>query len=77
MSGHGALKTAPRGYAKDHPRIELLRYKGVIAWKDWPAAAWMGTKKAKDRVTEVLRIAAPLNDWLAKNVGPSTAPMGR
>ena len=22
------LKTAPRGYAKDHPRVELLRMKG-------------------------------------------------
>jgi uncharacterized protein (TIGR02453 family) len=77
VSGHGALKTAPRGYAKDHPRIELLRYKGVVAWREWPAAAWMGTKKVKDRVTEFFRIAAPLNDWLAKNVGPSTAPQGR
>jgi uncharacterized protein (TIGR02453 family) len=77
VSGHGALKTAPRGYPKDHPRIELLRYKGVVAWKDWPAASWMGTKKVKDRVTEFFRNAQPLNDWLAKNVGPSTAPMGR
>jgi uncharacterized protein (TIGR02453 family) len=77
VSGHDALKTAPRGYPKDHPRIELLRYKGVVAWKDWPAAAWMGTAKAKDRIVEFFRNAQPLNDWLAKNVGPSTAPMGR
>ena len=27
------LKTAPRGYAKDHPRIELLRRKGLMAWR--------------------------------------------
>ena len=25
------LKTAPRGYAKDHPEIELLRYKSFLA----------------------------------------------
>lgn len=24
------LKTAPRGYAKDHPEIELLRYKSFM-----------------------------------------------
>ena len=30
------LKTAPRGYAKDHPRIELLRRKGLIGWRAWP-----------------------------------------
>ena len=29
--GHDSLKTAPKGYQKDHPRIELLRYKGVTA----------------------------------------------
>jgi len=27
----GELKTAPRGYAKDHPRVELLRGKGLTA----------------------------------------------
>ena len=31
------LKSAPRGYPKDHPRIELLRHKGLTAWKEWPA----------------------------------------
>jgi uncharacterized protein (TIGR02453 family) len=36
ISGHEVLKTAPRGYPKDHPRIELLRYKGLISWREWP-----------------------------------------
>ena len=48
-----SLKTAPKGYPKDHPRIELLRYKGLIAWKEWPAGAWLGKKSAKDRVVDV------------------------
>ena len=29
ITSRGQLKTAPRGYPKDHPRIELLRYKGI------------------------------------------------
>ena len=29
VQGHGALKSAPRGYPADHPRIALLRYKGL------------------------------------------------
>ena len=33
------LKTAPKGYPKDHPRIELLRYKGLVAWQQWPPGA--------------------------------------
>ena len=67
--GHGVLKTAPKGYPKDHPRIELLRFKGIVAWREWPAGAWLGTRKAKDRVIELFRTAEPLNAWLATYVG--------
>ncbi len=77
ITGHDTLKTAPRGYPKDHPRIELLRNKGLIAWKEWPAGAWLGTRKAKDRVVEFLRAARPLNGWLEANVGPSELPEDR
>ena len=73
-TGHDALKTAPKGYPKDHPRIELLRYKGLIAWKQWPVAAWMGTAKAKQRVVDFFGAARPLNAWLDTHVGPSAAP---
>jgi uncharacterized protein (TIGR02453 family) len=66
---HDALKTAPRGYPKDHPRIELLRAKGVTTWHQWPPGAWLGTRKAKERVVEVIRASAPLNRWLAAHVG--------
>lgn len=68
------LKTAPKGYPKDHPRIDLLRHKGLIAWKQWPPAAWMGTGKAKQRVVDVLVAARPLNAWLDKHIGPSAMP---
>jgi uncharacterized protein (TIGR02453 family) len=67
------LKTAPKGYPKDHPRIELLRHKGLIAWKEWPVAAWMGTPKAKQRVVHFLVAAQPLNAWLDKHVGPTVS----
>jgi uncharacterized protein (TIGR02453 family) len=74
VTGHHRLKTAPKGYPKDHARIELLRNKGLIAWKDWPAGAWLGRASAKDRVVEFLRTARPLSDWLDANVGASTLP---
>jgi uncharacterized protein (TIGR02453 family) len=74
VMGHDTLKTAPRGYPKDHPRIELLRYKGIVAWQDWPAAAWLGTRRAKDRVVGFLERSRPLDAWLQVNVGPSTLP---
>lgn len=66
---HEVLKSAPRGYRPDHPRIELLRHKGIAVMKTWPVGAWLGTRKAKQRVVDTLRAAVPLSDWLAHNVG--------
>jgi uncharacterized protein (DUF2461 family) len=66
-----ALKTAPKGYPKDHPRIDLLKGKGITVWKLWAPANWLATKTAKERVLDVLWASAPLNDWLGKYVGES------
>jgi uncharacterized protein (TIGR02453 family) len=72
VMGHGVLKTAPKGYPRDHPRIELLRFKGLVAWQEWDAGPWLETRSAKDRVVDFLRLSAPLNEWLRRNVGSST-----
>jgi uncharacterized protein (TIGR02453 family) len=77
VTGHDELKTAPRGFAKDHPRVDLLRYKGLVAWQEWPAAAWLGTKRAKDRVVGFLERSRPVAEWLQHNVGSSTMPERR
>ena len=73
VGGGQALKSAPRGYPGDHPRIELLRCKGLICWRDWPVAPWLHTAKAGDHVAGFLRTAAPLHRWLDQNVGPDPA----
>jgi len=65
------LKTAPRGYPRDHPRVDLLRNRGLITWKEWPAGAWLGKASAGRRVAELFRTARPLNEWLANCVGAS------
>jgi uncharacterized protein (TIGR02453 family) len=69
-----ALKTAPRGYPRDHPRVELLRHKSVAVMRRYPPARWLHTAAAADRIVEVWRAAAPMNTWLAGHVGPSTEP---
>jgi uncharacterized protein (TIGR02453 family) len=71
VSGHEVLKTAPRGYEKDHPRIDLLRHKGLLAWKQWPVGPWLGTAKPKQRIVDFLHASGPLRKWLDKNVGGS------
>lgn len=69
LGAHDVLKTAPRGYPRDHPRIELLKHKGIVMSRSWPVRAWLGTPKAKDRVVETLEAARPLNGWLDRHVG--------
>ena len=67
VGAHEVLKTAPKGIDKDHPRIELLRHKGLTMSKGWEVGAWLGTKKAKDRVVTTLTAARPLVAWLDKH----------
>lgn len=70
-TSHDALKTAPRGYPKDHPRIELLRQKGMIAWVQWETAPWIHTAEVKQRLLDFDKACRPLMKWLETNVGPS------
>jgi uncharacterized protein (TIGR02453 family) len=69
VGAHEELKTAPRGYPADHPRIELLRLKGIIGWYDHPAGRWLQSAAARDQVADGWRSLRPLNAWLATNVG--------
>ena len=69
VSSHDTLKRVPPGFDKDHPRAELLRYKDLVAWKDWPVAAWLGTAAARKRLEEFFRKCQPLNDWLHSHLG--------
>jgi len=68
VHGHGALKSAPRGYPADHPRIVLLRYKGLTAWKQWPVEPWLETAAAKDHLISFFRTVQPLCSWLTTHV---------
>jgi uncharacterized protein (TIGR02453 family) len=70
--GGEALATAPRGYAKDHPRIELLRHRGLYAGHSYPWRKWLSTAEAKERITADWRQLDPLNDWLDVHVGGSS-----
>ena len=69
-----SLKTAPRGYPKDHPRIELLRRKGLIAMKEFGAPKWIHTAAAAKRIRDTWTGVADLCAWLDAHVGPSTLP---
>jgi uncharacterized protein (TIGR02453 family) len=77
-SGHQVdgdrLKTTPRGYPADHPRADLLRYKSLIARRDWGQEPWLHTRQALAKVRTTWRAIRPLGAWLDSNVGPSDRP---
>jgi uncharacterized protein (TIGR02453 family) len=77
MIGHDQLKSAPRGFPADHPRVELLRYKGLAAYREWPVERWLSTPAAADRVREFLATTKPLAVWLETHVGQSELPPAR
>jgi len=68
------LTTAPRGYSKDHPRIALLRRKGLIATQEFGTPKWIHTKAAAKRVRDCWTGVSDLCAWLDAHVGPSTLP---
>lgn len=67
--GGSVLTTSPRGYPNDHPRVGLLRHKGLTLSRSWKPWKWLQTREALRRVTDLWREAAPINDWLVTNVG--------
>lgn len=61
----GALKTAPKGYPRDHPRIELLRLPHLAGGTMHEAGPWLHTPDAGRRVVEGWEAVTPLLAWLA------------
>ncbi|GAB84573.1 DUF2461 domain-containing protein [Gordonia rubripertincta] len=65
--GGDRLKTAPRGYDVDHPRIELLRHKSLFAGRDYGFDDVIHTSALVDRVRQDWRETNTLVDWLVRH----------
>jgi len=65
------VKTTPKGYAANHPRIETLRYKELMVIRDFGVPTWIGTKRALTEVRDTWRAIRPLAEWVADHVGPA------
>ncbi len=70
-----ALKTAPRGYSRQHPRVHLLRHRSLVAGRRLTAGR-QGIERdaALDLARATWHACAPLNAWLDSNVGASELP---
>lgn len=72
-----SLATAPRGYPKDHERIELLRRKSLALGATLSSDRGVSRTEGLRFVTKTWRAAGPVTAWLDANVGASTMPIER
>jgi uncharacterized protein (TIGR02453 family) len=64
--GGETLKTTPKGYDKEHPRIELLRHKSLTAGRMIGFEPVIHTADLLDVVRADWRTLSPLVDWLSR-----------
>jgi uncharacterized protein (TIGR02453 family) len=67
--GGEQLKRVPAGLPQDHPRAHLLRHKLLYIYKNFGLQPWLGSPAARKHILKVWSDAAPLNDWLKRNLG--------
>jgi uncharacterized protein (TIGR02453 family) len=67
--GGDRLKTSPRGYDAEHPRIELLRHRSLTVAKDYGFEPIIHTPELLDAVREDWTVTRPLVDWVSARLG--------
>jgi uncharacterized protein (TIGR02453 family) len=64
------LKTVPRGYAREHPRAELLKHKSLSASVTLGRQDWLGTPAAVQDIAGLWEDLRPLVDWVSRHAAP-------
>ncbi len=65
--GGDRLKTTPRGYSADHPRIELLRHRSMTVGRSHGFEPVVHTPELLDVVQDDWRALRPFVEWVAAN----------
>ncbi|MFF0269737.1 DUF2461 domain-containing protein [Kribbella sp. NPDC004536] len=65
--GGDKLKTTPRGYDADHPRIDLLRHKSLTVGKNYGFAPVIHTPALLPQIRTDWQATKPLITWLTDN----------
>jgi len=68
--GGERLKTTPRGYDADHPRIDLLRHKTLTVGRDLGFGPEISTPALLDLVRKEWRAYRPLVEWVVRSSQP-------
>lgn len=64
--GGDRLKTAPRGFDQDHPRIELLRHKSMTLGKSYGFEPIIHSPELIDQIRADWRETTPLIEWVQR-----------
>ena len=73
-----SLKSRPRGYGADHPRLDLLRRKEIMAINRVGTPAWLTEPAALQHIRDSWRQVRPLTTWITAQVGTAEEhPRGR
>lgn len=64
------LKTVPRGFAREHPRAELLKHKSLSASVALGQPGWLSTESAGQEIARLWEQLRPLVDWVGRHAAP-------
>ncbi|MCU1435693.1 MAG: hypothetical protein JWR71_2418 [Pseudarthrobacter sp.] len=64
------LKTVPRGYDRDHPRGELLKYKSLSGGIELGRPEWVETPDAVRKIAGMWDQLRPLVEWVGRHAAP-------
>lgn len=67
------LKTAPRGWSTDHPRVQMLRLKHLAVGQQREPGQWLEGPNCLEQVATAWRQVDRWNAWLERHVGPAPA----
>ncbi|MDN5794290.1 MAG: DUF2461 domain-containing protein [Intrasporangium sp.] len=71
--GGDRLRTAPRGWSRDHPRIDLLRHRSLTAMRSVDDPDIVTTPALAEHVRSSWRQVRPLVEWVAAAVRVASA----
>ena len=63
-----SLKTRPKGFDADHPRLDLLRRKEIMAINRVGVPAWLSKPSALQHIRSAWMDIRPLTEWVVANV---------
>lgn len=64
------LKTVPRGFPREHPRAELLKYKSLSAGRELGEPDWLSGPEAAREVALLWEELRPLVEWVGRHAAP-------